>query len=52
MVSHFDKIDTAVISKGFTLSCPNEELDVIEEQVHPHTRLLASRVDVKTLLTR
>lgn len=52
MVSHFDKIDAAMISKGFTLSCPNEELDVIEEQVHPHARLLASRVDMKTLLTR
>jgi hypothetical protein len=52
MVSHFDEIDAAMITKGFTTGRPDKELYAIEEQVRPHARLLASRVDMKTLLTR
>jgi hypothetical protein len=37
MVSHFDEIDTAIIAEGYTTDRSNEELDVIEEQVHPFT---------------
>jgi hypothetical protein len=42
MVSHFDKIDAALIAEGFVVGRPDEELDAIEEQVCPHARLLAS----------
>ncbi|PWZ54790.1 hypothetical protein Zm00014a_032008 [Zea mays] len=50
MVSHFIEIDASVIAKGFTVG-RNEELDTIEDQVRPHARSLAERVDVKTLLS-
>jgi hypothetical protein len=36
MVSHFDEIDTAVIAEGYLVERSNEELDAIEEQVHPY----------------
>jgi hypothetical protein len=36
MVSHFDEID-AIIVEGYTADRSDEELDVIEEQVHPFT---------------
>jgi hypothetical protein len=36
MVSDFDKIDLAVIAKGFATSSSDEELDDIKEQVCPH----------------
>jgi hypothetical protein len=51
MVSHFDEIDAAVIAEGYATGRSEEELDVIEEQVRPHARSLASRIDVKLLLT-
>jgi hypothetical protein len=51
MVSQFDEIDVAMIVEGFAVDRNDEELDVIEDQVRPHARALAERVDVKTLLT-
>jgi hypothetical protein len=51
MVSHFDKIDIVMIVEGFAAGHRDKELGAIEDQVRPHTRLLAERVDVKTLLT-
>ncbi|PWZ52738.1 hypothetical protein Zm00014a_013615 [Zea mays] len=51
MVSHFDEIDVAVIAEGYTAGWSEEELDIIEEQVRPYARSLASWVDVKLLLT-
>lgn len=50
MVSHFDKIDAAMIVEGFAASRSDEELDHIEEQVCPHARLIVSQVEVKFLL--
>lgn len=50
MVSHFDEIDAGVIAEGFTVDRSDEDLDAIEEKVHPHARMLASWVDVKMLL--
>jgi hypothetical protein len=31
MVSHFDTIDTVVITEGYTTGRSDEELDIIEE---------------------
>jgi hypothetical protein len=36
MVSHFDEIGVIIIAKGYAVGQSNDELDVIEEQVHPH----------------
>lgn len=52
MVSHFDEINAAVIAKGFAADRSDEELDLIEEQVCPHAKLITSCIIVKTLLTR
>lgn len=52
MVSHFDEIDAAVTDEGFTAGRSHEELDAIEDQVHPHAIVLIGRVDVNALLTR
>jgi hypothetical protein len=35
MVSHFAEIDVTVIAVGYTVSQSDEELDAIEDQVHP-----------------
>jgi hypothetical protein len=50
MVSHFDEIYAGVIAEAFAVRWSDEDLDAIEGQLHPHARLLASRVDVKMLL--
>lgn len=50
-MSHFDEIDATVIAEGFIVGRCDEELDRIKDQVCPHARSLASRVDVRTLLT-
>jgi hypothetical protein len=36
MVSHLDKIDPVVIAEGFFIGRKDEDLDWIEDQVHPH----------------
>jgi hypothetical protein len=41
-----------VTAEGFTASQSDDELDVVEGQVHPHTIVLIGRVDVNALLTR
>ena len=43
IVSHFDEIDASVITEGYATRQSKEELDAIEEQVHPYARSLASR---------
>ena len=50
MVSHFNKINVGVIVEGYATGQSDEDLDNIEEQVSPHARSLANRVDVKMLL--
>jgi hypothetical protein len=50
MVSHFDDIDVVVIVDGYAADRSDEELDVNEEQVHPHAQSTASWVDVRSLL--
>jgi hypothetical protein len=50
VVSQFNKVNIAVITKGFAFGWSDEELDVIEDQVRPHAQSLASYVDVNTLV--
>jgi hypothetical protein len=51
MVTDFNEIDIVVIADGFVASQSDEELDNIEEQVCPHARSIANRVNMKFLLT-
>jgi hypothetical protein len=50
MVSHFDEIDVGVIAEGFIIDQSDEDLDAIEEKVHPNARMLSSWANVKTLM--
>lgn len=50
MVSHFDEIDVVVITESFTAGRSDDELDNIEEHVHPHTQSIVGRIDVRFLL--
>lgn len=50
MVAHFDEINAAMIEESFTTGRSNDELDCIEEHVHPHARLIVGWVNIRFLL--